>query len=89
MKFRFDAHLLDDDDFERLMLGSLMRDASSLDEVIPLIVKEKNRLILSRMRELRDRGEEINRITLAEELQHHDELAFVGGLTYLVSLDDD
>jgi replicative DNA helicase len=40
------------------------------------------------MYELHERGEKIDRITVAEELMRHNELESVDGLSYLVSLDD-
>jgi len=40
------------------------------------------------MGELHERGERIDRVTLAEELTKHDQLASVDGVSYLVSLDD-
>ena len=41
-----------------------------------------------RMNELHERGEKIDRVTLANELLRYNELESVDGLTYLVSLDD-
>jgi replicative DNA helicase len=40
------------------------------------------------MREMSERGEPIDRVTLANELDRYGELETIGGLTYLVSLDD-
>jgi replicative DNA helicase len=49
---------------------------------------EKHRRILARMGELQERGERIDRITLANELIRHNQLEAVDGLSYLISLDD-
>jgi hypothetical protein len=49
---------------------------------------EKHRRIFLRMGELHSRGEKIDRVTLANELQTHGQLQSVDGLSYLVSLDD-
>lgn len=48
----------------------------------------KHQRIFARMGELHERGERIDRVTLAEELTKHDQLASVDGVSYLVSLDD-
>ena len=49
---------------------------------------EKHRVIFRRICNLQDRGETIDRITLANELMKHGELQSIDGLSYLVSLDD-
>ena len=49
---------------------------------------EKHRRIFRRMGELQDRGEKIDRITVANELMKFNELEACDGLSYLVSLDD-
>ena len=49
---------------------------------------EKHRRIFRRMGELQERGEKIDRITVANELMKFNELEACDGLTYLVSLDD-
>jgi replicative DNA helicase len=40
------------------------------------------------MKDLYDRGEKIDRVTVAEELNRQGQLESVDGLSYLVSLDD-
>jgi replicative DNA helicase len=80
-------------DAERFILGSVLLDASRFIEIAGLIVQEdfaleKHRRIFLRMFELHERGEKIDRITVAEELMRHNELESVDGLGYLVSLDD-
>src|SRR5205085_5939660 len=49
---------------------------------------QKHRLIFRRMGELQDRGERIDRVTVANELMKFSELEACDGLSYLVSLDD-
>jgi replicative DNA helicase len=49
---------------------------------------EKHRRIFRRMGELHERGERIDRITVANELMKFNELEACDGLGYLVSLDD-
>ena len=80
-------------DAERFILGSVLLDASRFIEIAGLIGQEdfaleKHRRIYMRMFELHERGEKIDRITVAEELMRHNELESVDGLGYLVSLDD-
>ena len=80
-------------DAEKFILGSLLLDDQRFIEVAGQIntddfVLEKHRRIFMRMSELHERGEKIDRITLANELMRRQELESVDGLTYLVSLDD-
>ena len=49
---------------------------------------EKHKRIFLRMSELNERGEKIDRVTLANELMKQGQLQSVDGLSYLVSLDD-
>jgi replicative DNA helicase len=49
---------------------------------------ESHRRIFKRMGELQERGEKIDRITVANELMKFNELEACGGLSYLVELDD-
>jgi replicative DNA helicase len=49
---------------------------------------EKHRRIFSRMGELHDQGERIDRVTVANELMRFNELESCDGLSYLVSLDE-
>jgi replicative DNA helicase len=80
-------------DAERFVLGSILLDdtfyiqaAGTLDaEDFSL---EKHRRIFRRMGELQDRGEKIDRVTVANELMKFGELEACDGLSYLVSLDD-
>src|SRR5438105_7697421 len=80
-------------DTERLVLGSiLLNDAVYLQVAGSLSPEdfslEKHRRIYSRMRDLYERGERIDRVTMAEELMKQGQLESVDGLGYLVSLDD-
>jgi replicative DNA helicase len=80
-------------DAERFVLGSIL-----LNDVFYLQVAgslepedfslEKHRRIFARMKDLYDRGERIDRVTLADELMKQNQLESVDGLAYLVSLDD-
>src|SRR6266700_7142864 len=79
-------------DAERFVLGSIL-----LNDVVYLQVAgaiepedfslEKHRRIFARMKDLYDRGERIDRVTLADELMKQGQLESVDGLGYLVSLD--
>lgn len=80
-------------DAERLVLGSILMDdswyiqaAGSLEATD--FTLDKHRRIFTRMGELHERGEKIDRVTLANELLRYNELEACDGLSYLVSLDD-
>src|SRR5579871_2886776 len=80
-------------DAERLVLGSILLDEAhyvqAAGELEPNDFSlEKHRRIFTRMRELHELGEHIDRVTVAEALMRHNELESCDGLTYLVSLDD-
>lgn len=80
-------------DAEKFLLGSILLDDSSFIQVAGLITAddfalEKHRRIFVRMGELYERGERIDRVTLANELMRQGQLEAVDGLSYLVSLDD-
>src|SRR5689334_20795497 len=80
-------------DAERFVLGSILMDDASFIAIAGTLQAEdfsleKHRRIYSRMTELFDRGERIDRVTLANELMKHNQLEAVDGLSYLVSLDD-
>ena len=80
-------------DAERFVLGSILLnddrylDASSVLEPEDFAL-EKHRRIFSRTKDLDDRGENIDRVTVAEELSRQGQLESVDGLSYLISLDD-
>ena len=78
---------------ERLVLGSILLDDAVFLEVATGLTSddfsiEKNRRIFGRMQDLYQRGDRIDRITLANELMRQNQLESVDGLAYLVSLDD-
>src|ERR1039457_6847364 len=80
-------------DAERFVLGSIMMDDSFYVQAAGTLESddfslEKHRRIFRRMGELQDRGEKIDRVTVANELMKFGELEACDGLSYLVSLDD-
>ena len=80
-------------DAERFVLGSILLNDVFYLQVAGAIEPEdfsleKHRRIFARMKDLYDRGERIDRVTLADELMKQGQLESVDGLTYLVSLDD-
>lgn len=89
----FEKGLPSNTDAERFVLGAILMDDSAFVQVAGRIEPEdfsleKHRRIFARMGELFDRGEKIDRITLANELMKQGQLESVDGLSYLVSLDD-
>jgi replicative DNA helicase len=80
-------------DAERFVLGSILLDNSLYIQAAGDIEAgdfslEKHRRIFQRMGELHERGEHVDRITVANELLRFNELEACDGLSYLVSLDD-
>ncbi|MEP6715258.1 MAG: replicative DNA helicase [Terriglobia bacterium] len=80
-------------DAERFILGSVLLDDARFIEIAGVVMLddfalEKHRRIFLRMSELHERGEKIDRVTVANELLRFNELESVDGLSYLVSLDD-
>jgi replicative DNA helicase len=80
-------------DAERFVLGSILMDDPLFVQVAGVLqaddfALEKHRRIFGRMTDLQERGEKIDRITLANELMKHNQLESCDGLSYLVSLDD-
>jgi replicative DNA helicase len=80
-------------DAERFVLGSILLDDALYVQAAGSLEAddfslEKHRRIFARMGDLQQRGEKIDRITLANELMKFNELEACDGLTYLVSLDD-
>lgn len=78
---------------ERLVLGSILLNGDLFTEIGGCLdgedfSLESHRRIFAHMRELYDRGERIDRITVFEELRRHGLVESCGGLSYLVSLDD-
>jgi len=80
-------------DAERFVLGSILIDDSRYVQVAGVLsgadfAVEANRRIFERMGELALQGERIDRVTVANALNSRNQLEAVGGLTYVVSLDD-
>ncbi len=80
-------------DAERFVLGAILMDDALYIQVAGALEAtdfslEKHRRIFLRMGELYDRGERIDRVTVANELMKQNQLESVDGITYLVSLDD-
>ncbi len=80
-------------DAERFVLGSILLDDSYFIQTAGQLDAddfslEKHRRIFARMSEIHERGERVDRITLANELLNRSQLEACDGLTYLVSLDD-
>jgi replicative DNA helicase len=80
-------------DAEKFVLGSILLDDSNFIEIAGSLTAgdfclDKHQRIYRRMLEIHERGEKIDRITLANELLRYNELESIDGLSYLVSLDD-
>src|SRR5579871_4204376 len=80
-------------DAERFVLGSILLDHNLYIQSAGTLEAddfslEKHRRIFKRMGDLYERGENIDRITVANELMKFGELETCDGLSYLVSLDD-
>jgi replicative DNA helicase len=80
-------------DAERFVLGSILLDDSLFVQVAGAVqaedfALEKHRVLFNRMRDLHDRGEKIDRVTVYNELLKHGEAEACDGLSYLISLDD-
>ncbi len=88
----FEKGLPSNADAERLVLGSILIHQDTYFQVAGAIAPEdfsleKHRRIFARMVDLYERGEKIDRLTVANELMKQGQLESVDGLTYLVSLD--
>ena len=80
-------------DAERFVLGSILLEDSFYVQAAGTLEGndfslEKHRRIFKRMGDIYERGEKIDRITVANELMKFNELESCDGLSYLVSLDD-
>ncbi|MBV9612675.1 MAG: replicative DNA helicase, partial [Acidobacteriaceae bacterium] len=85
--------LPDNLDAERFVLGAIMSSDTAFLQVAGTLAAddfslEKHKRIFLRMGELHDRGEKIDRVTVANELMNQGQLQSVDGVSYLVSLDD-
>jgi replicative DNA helicase len=88
----FDKTLPSNPDAERFVLGSILIDDSQYILAAGTLEPddfslEKHRRIFRRMGELNERGERIDRVTVANELMRYGELEACDGLSYLVNLD--
>src|SRR6201996_132684 len=88
-----DHPLPDNLDAERFVLGAIMSSDTACLQVAGALTPddfslEKHKRIFLRMGDLHERGEKIDRVTLANELMKQGQLQSVDGLSYLVSLDD-
>jgi replicative DNA helicase len=89
----FDRPLPDNLDAERFVLGAIMSSETAYMQVAGTLTPddfslEKHKRIFLRMGDLQERGEKIDRVTVANELMKQGQLQSVDGLSYLVSLDD-
>jgi replicative DNA helicase len=78
---------------ERFVLGAILMDDVLYIQVAGTLQSEdfsleKHRRIFLRMGELYERGERIDRVTVANELMKQNQLESVDGVSYLVSLDE-
>ena len=78
---------------ERFIFGAILMNDSTFVSVAGVLDAddfslESHRRIFARMLDLNERSEKIDRVTLANELMRFSQLESVGGLTYLISLDD-
>ena len=81
-------------DAERVILGSILLNQSALASTAQALQPEefadtRHQQIFQRMLDLQERGEQVDRITVANELTKHGQFEATGGLTYLTSLDAD
>jgi replicative DNA helicase len=80
-------------DAERFVLGAILLDDSYYIQTAGSLQPddfslEKHRRIFARMGEVHERGERVDRVTLANELMSRGQLESCDGLSYLVALDD-
>ena len=73
-------------DAERFILGSVLLDDARFIDIAGILTNddfalEKHRRIFIRMSELHERGEKIDRVTVANELLRYNELESVDGLS--------
>ncbi len=89
----FERGLPANEDAERFVLGSILLNQDTYFQVAGAVEPEdfsleSHRRIFARMKDLYDRGEKIDRVTLANELMKQGQIESVGGFSYLVSLDE-
>ena len=89
----FEKGLPSNIDAERFVLGAILMEESNFVQVAGAIdvedfSLEKHRRIFLRMLDISERGERIDRVTLANELMKHGQLESCDGLGYLIQLDN-
>lgn len=89
----FEKGLPANQDAERFVLGSVLLNDSLYLQVAGSLEPddfslEKHRRIFARMKDLYDRGQRIDRVTVADELMKQGQLESIDGLSYLISLDE-
>ena len=87
----FDKGMPINADAERMVLASIIMDDSNWPNVSLTSQDfglESHRIIYSRMKELHDDSEHVDRITLINILNRYGEMGKVGGISYVVSLDE-
>jgi replicative DNA helicase len=89
----FEKGLPANPDAERYVLGSILLNDTLYLQVAGVLEPddfslEKHRRIFSRMKDLYDRSEHIDRVTLADELMRQGQLESVDGLSYIITLDE-
>lgn len=84
MQDRIPPHDLDS---EEAVIGSCLLDKDAITKISYLhpdhFFRDKNQWIFRAMRELDNRGDAINQVTAAHELQRQDKLESIGGAAYL------
>jgi replicative DNA helicase len=88
-----DVAMPDAPEVEKYILGAIMNEENAFLQVAGTLQPEdfsleKHKRIFLRMMDVHDRGESIDRVTVANELIKHGQLQSIDGLSYLVSLDD-
>lgn len=81
-------------ELERLVLGALETDAEAQDAILAALepddfAREDHRRIFLAAGGVRESGEVLDRVTLAQKLKADGKLESVGGLAYLADLDND
>jgi replicative DNA helicase len=80
-------------DAEEFILGSVLLENSAMDEIIDVLssadfYSERNRMLYEEMLILRDKGIQIDYVTLAESLDRKNKLEKAGGAAYIGQLTD-
>lgn len=80
-------------DAERLVLGAILLNDAAFRTAAGTLQPtdfslEKHRRIFVGMKDLNDRGEHIDRVTVVNELMRRGQLESIGGMSYVLSLDE-